>query len=63
MLKLLKSIGRDTRGVSALEYAILAAIILVAVVAGLGTFGDQIGSLFQNASDALGDAVSESTSP
>ena len=33
---------RSTRAVSALEYAILVGVIVVAVVAALGTFGDDI---------------------
>ncbi|TKC86261.1 Flp family type IVb pilin [Trinickia terrae] len=32
MLQLIKSLARDERGVSALEYAVLAGIIVVAVV-------------------------------
>jgi len=33
MLKFIRSLSRDERGVSALEYAVLAGIVLVAVVA------------------------------
>ncbi len=34
---------RNTRGVSALEYAILVGVIAVAIAAALGTFSGQIG--------------------
>ncbi|RKP52308.1 Flp family type IVb pilin [Trinickia fusca] len=33
MLKFLKALARDERGVSALEYAVLAGIVVVAVAA------------------------------
>lgn len=33
MLRFIRSLSRDERGVSALEYAILAGIIVVAVIA------------------------------
>ena len=55
-----KSLVRDERGISALEYAILAGIVIVAVVAGVATFGDKIGSLFGNSNEAIDRAVTES---
>ncbi|MGF6266984.1 pilus assembly protein Flp/PilA [Paraburkholderia youngii] len=33
MLQFIKSLSRDERGVSALEYAVLAGIVVIAVVA------------------------------
>lgn len=57
MRKLLNALKRDERGVSALEYAILAGVIVAAVVAGVGAFGDNIKAGFKN----LGDQVETAT--
>ncbi len=53
MLKFMKSLSLDNRGVSALEYAILAAVLLAAVVAGVEILGPGIKGAFQGAADAL----------
>ncbi|WP_347558134.1 Flp family type IVb pilin [Robbsia sp. KACC 23696] len=48
MLKFLKSFVRDERGVSAIEYTLLATIAVLAL-AGLGTnYRTAIGNLFSN---------------
>jgi pilus assembly protein Flp/PilA len=48
MLKFLKSFVRDERGVSAMEYALLASIAILAL-AGLGAnYRTAIGGLFTN---------------
>jgi len=57
MRKLLNALKRDERGVSALEYAILAGVIVAAVVAGVGAFGKKIESGFEN----LGKQVDTAT--
>lgn len=57
MRKLLKALKRDERGVSALEYAILAGVIVAAVVTGVTAFGDKIKDGFNN----LGAQVDEAT--
>ncbi|PWF24118.1 Flp family type IVb pilin [Corticimicrobacter populi] len=59
MRKLLNALKRDERGVSALEYAILAGVIVAAVVAGVGMFGEKIEAGFKN----LGDQVDTATQP
>jgi len=48
MTKLLKAFVRDERGVSAMEYAILAGIIVVALTAISATFSSSISSIFTN---------------
>ncbi|EEA03601.1 Flp/Fap pilin component [Burkholderia sp. H160] len=51
MLQFIKSLSRDERGVSALEYAVLAGIVVIAVVAAGSIFGSTTGglpALFQN---------------
>ncbi|WP_341317637.1 Flp family type IVb pilin [Paraburkholderia sp. IMGN_8] len=43
MLQFIKSLSRDERGVSALEYAVLAGIVVLAVVAAGTVFGGATG--------------------
>ena len=56
MMKLLQALKRDERGVSAIEYAILAGVIVVIVAIGVGEFGGQIAGLFNDATQAIEDA-------
>ncbi|WP_403022562.1 Flp family type IVb pilin [Salinibacterium sp. GXW1014] len=39
-------LGRDERGASAVEYAILIGVIVVVVAAALWAFGDQLSTFF-----------------
>lgn len=48
MKSLLKKLSRDERGVSALEYAILAGVIVAAVGVGLASFGDDLKDVFES---------------
>ena len=57
MLTFLKKLRRDERGVSALEYAILAAVIVVAVVAGVSSFETGITDLFGAGQNAIDSAT------
>ncbi|WP_237173979.1 Flp family type IVb pilin [Paracandidimonas lactea] len=59
MRNFLKKLRRDERGVSALEYAILAGLIVGAVVIGVGLFTDGLQTGFQN----LSTAVTTATTP
>lgn len=54
--KLFKSLKKDERGVSALEYAILAGVIVVVVATGVTSFKTDITSLFTKASTAISNA-------
>ena len=47
MKNLLKKLSRDERGVSALEYAILAAVIVGAVVAATAAFDADLKLVFE----------------
>ncbi len=58
MRTFIQSLLRDERGVSALEYAILAGMIVVVVGAGLTTFGDTLSAAFATLGQAVTDAVS-----
>ena len=54
MRKLIKALKRDERGVSALEYVILAVIVVAAVAAG----GSVLQSVITNAFNATGTKIS-----
>jgi len=58
MRTFIQSLLRDERGVSALEYAILAGMIVVVVGAGLTAFGDTLSAAFATLGQAVTDAVS-----
>jgi pilus assembly protein Flp/PilA len=48
MLQFIKSLSRDERGVTALEYALLAGIVVVALVAVGAIFTPGLESIFTN---------------
>jgi pilus assembly protein Flp/PilA len=48
MRKFLKFFVRDERGVSAMEYAVLAGIVVVALGAMAATFSTSVGTMFSN---------------
>lgn len=60
MHTLLTKLLRDERGVSALEYAILAGIIVVIVAGAVIGFGDNIGELFERGGEGLTAALEKS---
>ena len=55
MLTFLKMLRRDERGVSALEYAILAGLILAAVVIGVGALNFE--DIFTNLNTEINTAI------
>lgn len=60
MMKLFMALKRDERGISALEYAVLAALILGAIVVGLSQF--DVAGLFTNAATEI-NAARDATAP
>jgi pilus assembly protein Flp/PilA len=44
---------RDTSGVTAIEYGLIAAGISLAIVVTVSLFGDELGALFGDLSDAI----------
>lgn len=50
----LRALARDRRGVTAIEYGLIAAVIAVAIVAAVVLFAEDVGQLFETASDATG---------
>jgi pilus assembly protein Flp/PilA len=63
MTKFFRGLIRDERGISALEYAILAAIIIAVIVAGLTMFRTDITALFSDTSKEIRDATTTTTTP
>ncbi|XUW90269.1 Flp family type IVb pilin [Burkholderia sp. M6-3] len=57
MVQFIKSLSRDERGVSALEYAVLAGIIIVAVVAVGTTFSPALSTVFKALTDKVTAAI------
>lgn len=53
MSKLVKLFVRDERGVSAMEYAVLAGIIAVALGAAGATFTTKVGAMFTTMFSAI----------
>ena len=52
-MKYLLQIWRDSRGVSAIEYAIIASLISVAAIAGYANLGHKVEANFNNVDQAL----------
>jgi pilus assembly protein Flp/PilA len=50
----LETLRRDEKGVSALEYGVIAAAIIVAIATVLTTLGTSIRETFQTVADVLG---------
>jgi len=51
-----RSIGRDEKGVTALEYGVLAAGIIAVIAAIIFTLGTTLQGMFQNISNTLAGA-------
>jgi pilus assembly protein Flp/PilA len=54
----IKKFFNDEYGVSSVEYALLLALIALAIMAAVSQLGENISALFTNASNALSDAAS-----
>jgi pilus assembly protein Flp/PilA len=53
MLRFLRSLFRESNGVTALEYGVIAAIIVVAVAATIGAVGNNLSNTFNTVATAL----------
>lgn len=42
MVKFLRKLGRDTRGATAVEYGLILALVFLAMVGGVQTFGTEL---------------------
>lgn len=46
MMKFLRTLAADRKGATAIEYALIAALIAVAAVTAMGTLGNQLSATF-----------------
>lgn len=53
MRKFISSLVNDKRGVTALEYGLIATLIAVALIGGATTLGTSLSSVFSNISTKL----------
>ena len=53
MLRMFKSFFRDSKGVTALEYGVIAAVIVVAVAGTIGAVGSNLSATFNTISTSL----------
>ena len=54
MKKLLKSINKNERGATAIEYGLIAALIAVVLITSLGTLGNNMKTRFTTIGTAVG---------
>ncbi|WP_018877732.1 Flp family type IVb pilin [Thioalkalivibrio sp. ALE28] len=57
MITMLKRLAADEEGASAIEYALIAALIAVAIIAGATALGEDLGAIFSHISGVLGSEV------
>ena len=53
MKTLIARLLKDEEGASAIEYALIAALIAVAIIAGVETLGEGLGSAFTSIAETL----------
>ena len=52
-LKIWRKLLRDERGVTALEYALIAALVAVAIIGAVGLLGTNISSVFSTIANTI----------
>ncbi|MFP3545354.1 Flp family type IVb pilin [Rhizobium sp. SIMBA_035] len=52
-MRSLKALIADIRGATAIEYGLLAALISVGIIAGVGTFGNNLQTMLTNVSNTI----------
>lgn len=55
MSKLFARFAKDESGATAIEYGLIAALIALAIIAGAGALGNQVGGTFNNIASCLAD--------
>lgn len=58
LIKLLK----DSKGATAIEYALIASLIAVVAISGMRAIGNKVGSQLNNIADILKDPVNDTNS-
>lgn len=59
MKKLLAAIAGDIRGAAALDYALIAALLVIGLVALMGQLGDNVGNSFGSTANQFSKSESE----
>jgi pilus assembly protein Flp/PilA len=54
-MRYLRYLLKDEKGVTMIEYALIAALMAVAIIAALTAFGDTLSSVFDNIGKCLSD--------
>lgn len=57
-MHLLRSLSRSNEGATAIEYGLIAALIAVALIVGLGGFSDALLNVFNTIESHLQNAIS-----
>ena len=52
-MQFIRKMIKDTKGATAIEYGLIAALIAVAAIAAMGSLGDQLGNTFNEVSGAM----------
>ena len=60
-MSFLTRLFKDRKGVTALEYGLIAALIAVAIIAALQLLGNNLGNAFNNIAQQIGTATTPST--
>lgn len=58
LIKQLVSLKQSERGATAIEYGLIAALIVIAMMAGLNSFADETSKMYQKVSSTIDNAVS-----
>jgi len=53
MIAAIRSFARDTRGATAVEYSLIASLVVVVLLVGLGKLGDAALTMWSGLSDAV----------
>jgi pilus assembly protein Flp/PilA len=58
IFRLIKKLGKDTKGATAIEYGLIAALVGVACIGALTTVGSNLKGVFTTVGDNLNTAAS-----
>ena len=56
-LRALRALRRDERGVTAMEYGLIGALVAVAIIAGVTTTGKSLNNMFNNVGSRISAAA------
>jgi pilus assembly protein Flp/PilA len=54
LMRFFRERGADDKGASAVEYALIVALIAVVAIVGITAFGEDLGAFFEGLSEQLG---------